>query len=153
MDFYCFDTPAGPMALASEADRLVRVWLPGSPVPMLMPRETPLLKRASDELLEYLSGGRRTFDLPLAPEGTGFQRKVWQALESIPFGETRSYGQVAEAVGCPGGARAVGGALRANPLPILLPCHRVVAADGSTGGYSGGAALKKRLLTLEGYVK
>ena len=153
MDFYCFDSPVGYMALAAEEGRLVRVYLPNAPTPRLMPRETPLLKKAAEELSAYLSGTRRSFDLPLAPEGTDFQKKVWRTLEDIPRGETRSYADVARAVGCPGGARAVGAALAANPLPILIPCHRVVGADGSPGGYSGGAALKKMLLLLEGYVK
>ena len=153
MDFYCFDTPVGYMALAAEEDRLVRVYLPNAPTPRLMPRETPLLKKAADEILEYLSGTRKAFDLPLAPECTAFQQKVWQALEHVPFGQVRSYKELAEAVDCPEGFQAVGGALSANPLPILIPCHRVVGADGTPGGYSGGAELKKHLLTLEGYVK
>lgn len=153
MDFYRFDTPVGSMALAAEQGRIIRVFLPNSPTPRLMPRETPLLKRASEEILEYLSGTRRCFDLPLAPEGTGFQRQVWQALLEIPFGETRSYRQMAAQVGCPGGSRAVGSAAGRNPLPILIPCHRVIAADGSLGGYSGGTELKKALLTLESYVE
>ena len=115
-----------------------------------MPHETPLLHRAKEQLLEYLAGERKKFDLPLAPHGTPFQQRVWNALQEIPWGETRSYKDIALAVDCPKGFRAVGMANRSNPLPIFIPCHRVIAADGSLGGYAGGLELKKALLTIEG---
>jgi methylated-DNA-[protein]-cysteine S-methyltransferase len=107
------------------------------------------------ELAEYFAGERREFTVPLLPEGTRFQREVWDALRRIPCGETRSYGQLARELGRPGAARAVGQANGRNPLPILIPCHRVLASDGGIGGYLGdwsegrGIALKRWLLELE----
>jgi methylated-DNA-[protein]-cysteine S-methyltransferase len=111
--------------------------------------ETPLLRRARDQLQDYFDGKRLTFDLPLAPHGSAFQKRVWAALCTIPPGETRSYADIARAIGS--APRAVGGANGANPIPIFIPCHRVVAADGSLGGYSGGEgpATKRFLLDLE----
>jgi methylated-DNA-[protein]-cysteine S-methyltransferase len=111
--------------------------------------ETPLLRRARDQLQDYFDGKRLTFDLPLAPQGSDFQKRVWAALCAIPPGETRSYADIARAIGS--APRAVGGANGANPIPIIIPCHRVVAADGSLGGYSGGdgPATKRFLLDLE----
>lgn len=111
--------------------------------------ETPLLRRARDQLQAYFDGKRLSFDLPLAPHGSDFQKRVWSALCAIPPGETRSYADIARAIGS--APRAVGGANGANPIPIIIPCHRVVAADGSLGGYSGGdgPATKRFLLDLE----
>jgi len=113
------------------------------------PRAAPLptLRRQLDE---YLAGGRRAFDLPLAPEGTDFQRRVWRALLEIPHGETRSYADLARAVGSPRAMRAVGQANRRNPIGVVVPCHRVIAADGTIGGYAGGLDRKRHLLRLEG---
>lgn len=140
------------MALAADEGRggITRLYLPGQPTPRIMPHETPLLARARDQLLEYLAGERREFDLPLAPEGTPFQCRVWSALADIPWGQRRTYGDIARAVGCPKGFRAVGMACNRNPLPIFIPCHRVVGADGSLTGYAGGTELKRALLRLEG---
>ena len=109
----------------------------------------PLLQEAKRQLDEYFAGKRKTFDLPLAPSGTPFQRSVWNALRNIPYGQTRSYQDLAQAVGRPNACRAVGSANAKNPLPILIPCHRVVRSDGSTGGYAGGTKLKQILLELE----
>jgi methylated-DNA-[protein]-cysteine S-methyltransferase len=110
--------------------------------------ETPLLTRARAQLHEYFDGKRLSFDLPLAPAGTPYRQRVWAALRDIPPGTTRSYGDIARIAG--GGPRSVGGANAANPIPILIPCHRVVASDG-IGGYSGGDGLptKQFLLALE----
>jgi methylated-DNA-[protein]-cysteine S-methyltransferase len=102
------------------------------------------------QLTEYFEGRRRSFDLPLVPEGTPFQREVWAALLRIPFGETRSYGEIAREIGRPGAARAVGMANHQNPIAIIVPCHRVIGSDGSLTGYAGGVGLKARLLVLEG---
>ena len=102
------------------------------------------------QLKAYLAGRLRDFDLPLAPQGTPFQQKVWAALAAIPYGETRSYKQVAEAVGCPRGCRAVGLANNRNPIAIVIPCHRVIGADGALVGYGGGLPIKECLLRLEG---
>jgi len=149
MEFWMFETPLGPMGLGEENGALVRVYLPGQPIPRLMPHKTPLLERAEGQILEYLHGQRQVFDLPLSPAGTPFQRKVWTALRDIPYGATESYGSIARRVGCPGGARAVGVANHNNPLPILIPCHRVVGVKGQLTGYAGGLALKQALLALE----
>jgi methylated-DNA-[protein]-cysteine S-methyltransferase len=102
------------------------------------------------QLAEYFAGTRREFDLRLAPEGTPFERSVWEELRRIPFGETRSYGEIAQAIGRPGAARAVGRANGANPIPIVVPCHRVIGADGSLTGFGGGLEAKSRLLEIEG---
>ncbi len=112
--------------------------------------ETPLLREARCQLEAYLAGRLRDFVLPLAPRGTLFQQKVWRALTGIPYGETRSYKQIAEAVGCPRGCRAVGMANNRNPISIVIPCHRVIGADGALVGYGGGLPVKECLLRLEG---
>ena len=149
MEFWMFETPVGCMAVGEEDGALVRLWLPNQPMPRLMPHKTPLLERAQGQILEYFNGQRQVFDLPLSPVGTQFQQKVWKALLDIPYGETESYGELAARIGCPGGARAVGLANRNNPLPILIPCHRVVGAKGALTGYAGGVELKQRLLEHE----
>jgi methylated-DNA-[protein]-cysteine S-methyltransferase len=105
--------------------------------------------RLALQLAEYAAGRRRDFDVALAPDGTDFQQRVWSALRAIPGGETRTYGELASAVGRPGGARAVGGANGSNPIALVVPCHRVVATDG-LGGYTGGLDLKVALLAHEG---
>lgn len=110
---------------------------------------TALLEKASRQLEEYFAGKRKQFDLPLSLWGTEFQRQVWAALRDIPYGETRSYGQIAQAVGRPKAVRAVGMANHRNPISIIVPCHRVVGADGSLTGYGGGLENKKFLLALE----
>jgi methylated-DNA-[protein]-cysteine S-methyltransferase len=102
------------------------------------------------QLAEYFAGERHEFDLRLAPEGTPFELAVWTELAKIPFGETRSYGEIARALGRPDAARAVGRANGANPIPIVVPCHRVIGADGSLTGFGGGLDVKARLLELEG---
>ncbi|WP_040949602.1 methylated-DNA--[protein]-cysteine S-methyltransferase [Gorillibacterium massiliense] len=107
------------------------------------------LESYAAQLAEYFAGSRKVFDLPLDLHGTPFQIKVWQELERIPYGETRSYKQIAESIGAPKAVRAVGGANNRNPLPFILPCHRVVGASGALVGYAGGLPLKERLLQLE----
>ena len=149
MDLILFDTPVGTLGLEEEDGALVGLQLPGQPVPRIACHETPLLAEGRRQLLEYLDGRRRVFDLPLAPRGTEFYRAGWRALEAIPYGETRSYRDIAEAVGRPRAVRAVGQANHHNPIPIIIPCHRVVGANGSLTGYGGGLALKKHLLELE----
>ena len=102
------------------------------------------------QLAEYLEGKRRVFDLPLRLEGSDFQKAVWDAVGRIPYGQTASYGEIAHLVGKPKASRAVGAANHANPIPIVIPCHRVIGSDGSLTGYGGGLALKSRFLALEG---
>ena len=111
--------------------------------------DDPLLDRTQRQLAEYFAGKRREFDLPLNPHGTPFQRKVWDALRQIPYGETRSYGDIARAVGSPKGFRAVGMANHVNPIPVVIPCHRVVGSKGALTGYAGGLNIKSALLELE----
>ena len=113
------------------------------------PETPPILRRAAAQLAEYFAGTRTRFDLPLAPVGTDFQRRVWDATSAIPFGETATYGEIARKIGVPTAARAVGGALNRNPLAIVVPCHRVVGSSGKLTGYDGGVDRKAFLLNLE----
>ena len=110
---------------------------------------TPLLERVEQELREYFDGTRTAFDLPLNPQGTEFQRKVWRELTRVPYGTTETYGGLARRIGTPKAARAVGTALRENPIGIIAPCHRVLSASGGLGGFNGGLERKKFLLQLE----
>lgn len=112
--------------------------------------ETFLIKAAKKQLDEYFEGSRKSFDLPLKPEGTDFQRRVWGALKEIPYGETRSYKEIGQKIGCPKGSRAVGLANNRNPISVMVPCHRVIGADGKMVGYGGGVNIKEKLLILEG---
>ena len=114
------------------------------------PSDAPFLCQAADQLKEYFAGERRQFDLALRPTGTPFQLAVLNALATIPYGETRSYGEIAAQIGSPKAVRAVGAANGRNPLPIVLPCHRVIGADGSLTGFGGGLETKRYLLDLEG---
>jgi len=107
------------------------------------------LKSICDQLQEYLAGKRLKFDVSLKPKGTDFQLQVWQALQDIPYGRMISYGDLANRLNNPGGMRAVGAANGKNPIPIIIPCHRVIAADGSLGGFTGGLDIKRKLLDLE----
>jgi methylated-DNA-[protein]-cysteine S-methyltransferase len=145
------DTPIGRLVLGSDGDRLVGVWLPNdSRAPLPVGDDTPaVLKEAAAQLEEYFARGRREFDVPLGLDGTEFQRDVWAELTRIPYGETMSYGELARRVGRPKGSRAVGQANGKNPIPIIVPCHRVVARAG-IGGYGGGLPVKRALLALEG---
>lgn len=123
----------------------VRRWEPGARVLS----EGPGLVPVARQLAAYFERSLREFDLPLDMRGTEFQRQVWQALTGIPFGETRSYGQIAAQIGRPKAVRAVGAANGANPVPIVVPCHRVIGSNGKLTGYAGGLELKERLLALE----
>jgi len=117
-------------------------------------KKTRLSELVKKELSEYFGKKRTEFSCPLAFEsGTEFEQNVWNALREVPYGETRTYKWIAEKVGRPQAFRAVGGALGKNPIPIILPCHRIIESDGSLGGYSGGIDIKRRLLDLEYYVK
>lgn len=112
-------------------------------------QKTSLLEKAEKQLTEYLSGSRKKFELPLGAEGTEFQKSVWHALREIPYGETRSYKEVAKMIGNPNASRAVGMANNKNPLLIVTPCHRVVGADGKLVGYAAGLDIKEKLLDME----
>ena len=142
-----YDSPIGPMTLVQEGEALARL---DFDVPSQPEEATPLLLEACRQLREYFTGERKVFALPLAPAGTEFQKKVWAALRDIPWGETRSYGDIARAIGKPTACRAVGMANGRNPLPVFIPCHRVIGTNGSITGYSGGLEKKRFLLRLEG---
>jgi methylated-DNA-[protein]-cysteine S-methyltransferase len=138
-------TPIGDLTISAEDGAIVALdWGRGRDQ-----EDTPLLREAAAQLQDYFDGLRTGFDLPLAPQGSPFQQRVWQALREIPAGETRSYGDLARLLGS--SARAVGQANGRNPIPIIIPCHRVVAAGGRLGGYSGGdgASTKRILLGIE----
>ena len=149
---YICPSPIGPLSLVEENGALVEVrWnvdLPRDAAPMALPA-TPLLRQAAVELTAYFAGQLREFTVPLAPKGTPFQQKVWAALREIPYGETRSYKEIAAMVGNEKACRAVGMANNRNPLPIFIPCHRVVGANGKLVGYAGGLDVKTFLLNLE----
>lgn len=149
MNRILLDTPVGQMVLECEGDALTALYLPNRP---MAPSgiETSLLARGGEELAEYFRGKRRTFDLPLAPKGTPFQLRVWNELARVPYGTVVTYGELAARVGSPKACRAVGQANHNNPLPIFLPCHRVVGAKGALTGYAGELELKQWLLRLEG---
>ncbi len=146
------ESPVGRLSITEANGALVRIaWSDHEAGDArAQPGETPLLARAAEQLGEYFAGARRDFDLPLNPTGTAFQRRVWTEMARIPFGATASYGALAREVGSV--ARAIGGACGANPIPIVIPCHRVVGEGGALGGFSGGAgpATKRALLELEG---
>jgi methylated-DNA-[protein]-cysteine S-methyltransferase len=150
-------SPVDDLLATSDGRALTGLWF--SPHDRLLARggpswrrddDLPLFAEVAKQLREYFSGRRREFDLPLAPVGSGFQQRVWTALREIPYGATRSYGDVAARLGLgPESARAVGSANGSNPIPIVVPCHRVVGADGSLTGFAGGLPRKRFLLDLE----
>ena len=138
------------VTIIEEDDAIVRLSANASYVdPSAEKKETPLLLGAARQIEEYLRGARTEFDLPLNLSGSPFYRAVWNVLLAIPYGETRSYREIAKAAGSPRGFRAVGQANHNNPVWIVVPCHRVIQSDGSLGGYGGGVELKRRLLALE----
>lgn len=116
---------------------------------ILMDKENRVLTKAAKQLEEYISGKRKSFDLPLEPRGTSFQKKVWKALQAIPYGKTASYQEIAKKVGCPKGQRAVGMANNRNPIAVVIPCHRVIGKNGALVGYAGGVDKKSWLLKHE----
>jgi methylated-DNA-[protein]-cysteine S-methyltransferase len=145
------DTPIGRLVLESDSDVLIGVWLPderrhgrrdADDVPTV-------LKETASQLEEYFAGERTEFDVPMELDGTPFQKEVWAELSRIGYGETISYGELARRVGRPRGPRAVGQANGRNPIPIIVPCHRVLASNG-IGGYGGGLKVKRALLAIEG---
>ena len=147
---FFYDTKIGTICLAEEDGYITNLYfkdewdLEESEV-----RETPLIKEAKKQLDEYLVGNRKEFDLPLKAKGTEFQQEVWQALQEIPYCETRYYGEIAEKIGNPKASRAVGLANNRNPISIFIPCHRVIGKNGKLVGYGGGLDIKEHLLNLE----
>jgi methylated-DNA-[protein]-cysteine S-methyltransferase len=146
-------SPIGRLILASDGVALVGVWMANAnPTDANWSRhkgDDDILARTREELAEYFDGRRRTFDVPLAPNGTEFQRSVWSALTRIPFGTTISYADLARRVGNEAAVRAVGAANGRNPIPVIVPCHRVIGSDGSLTGFGGGLPRKKWLLQHE----
>lgn len=162
MKHKCYlQTPIGVICIEEEGEAVTALYIdrmqeegdhtdePDGKMCFLEDPETDLLKKAGIQLMEYFQGKRKEFSLPLMPEGTAFQKKVWQALSTIPYGETRSYGQIAAQIKNPKASRAVGGANHKNPIMIFIPCHRVIGADGSLVGFGGGLRAKRYMLDLE----
>jgi len=154
VNYAYFETAIGTLLIAGDADAVLRIAFPRrgnavKPEPGWQESSRGPVGQAVQQLREYFAGKRRGFDLPLAPKGTQFQRSVWRQLQGIPYGETISYGELARRVGNPKASRAVGSANGANPLPIVIPCHRVIAGDGTLGGFGGGLPTKQTLLKLE----
>jgi len=150
-----FESPFGTTLASSDGEALCNVWFPGqkhAPDCSQWTRDDqlPLFASLRQQLAEYAEGNRQRFDLPLAPRGTEFQSQVWQALQQIAFGDHASYGALAQQLGRPSAARAVGAAVGRNPLSILIPCHRVLGSNGQLTGFASGLTMKKRLLTIEG---
>jgi methylated-DNA-[protein]-cysteine S-methyltransferase len=148
-------SPLGPIVVAADAAALIGVWFDGQRhQPAVDGRwqrrhDLPVLRRAAAELAEYFAGARTRFEVPLAPSGTAFQRAVWNAIATVPYGETIAYRALAARAGRPDGARAAGAATGRNPLSIVVPCHRIVGAGGALTGYAGGLERKRALLALE----
>ena len=143
------DSPVGGLRLHVDAGLLTRIEFDAEPDGER--QEDPLLDQVEQQLAEYFAGERHDFDLPVAADGTEFQKKVWAYLRTIPYGETVTYGRIATDLGYEAGiSRAVGAANGANPIPIVVPCHRVVGSDGKLTGYAGGMHRKEALLRLEG---
>ena len=151
---YCqLDTAIGTLQLVSDGTGLTTIEFPGQHSSIESGDKAitdSVLSACTKQLTEYFAGERTHFNLPLNPGGTTFQQSVWSALADIPYGEVRSYKDIAEAIGKPKAVRAVGAANGRNPLPIVVPCHRVIGSDGSLTGFAGGLPTKTRLLTLEG---
>lgn len=155
---YCYlDTPIGKLLIAGNDEGLHRIVFPtkGNPREPAEPEAGWIessrgpLHEAVRQLNEYFAGKRTEFDLPLVPAGTGFQKSVWRQLQEIPYGQTISYGELARRVGNPKASRAVGAANGSNPLPIVIPCHRVIGSTGKLTGFGGGIPVKEALLALE----
>lgn len=146
MPAFTMDSPIGLLTVEEQDHAITAIHFGG--VAVCEP-VTPLLCQAKQQLTEYFEGHRRSFDLPLAPHGTPFQQAAWAALCEIPYGEVRSYAQQAAAIGKPNACRAIGMANHCNPIPILIPCHRVIGTGGKLTGYAGGLDTKRYLLALE----
>ncbi len=154
MNYAYLDTPIGTLLIAGDAEAVLQITFPRRGKAAKAEGGWEQSQRgpvgeAVRQLREYFAGKRTGFDLPLAPRGTEFQRSVWRRLQEIPYGETISYGELARRVGNSKASRAVGSANGANPLPIVIPCHRVIAGNGTLGGFGGGLPTKQILLALE----
>lgn len=149
MNYFKYQTAIGSLTFCEEEGNITVISSQYQPETG-EEKETETIRRAYAQIKEYLDGNRKTFDLPLAPKGTEFQKQVWQALSDIPYGQTRTYKEIAVAVGNPKAVRAVGMANNRNPLIVVVPCHRVIGSDGKMIGYAAGVDKKEFLLRLEG---
>ncbi len=154
MNYAYLETPIGTLLIAGDASAVLQITFPSRGKAAQAEAGWEQSQRgptgeAVRQLTEYFAGKRTDFVLPLAPQGTNFQRSVWRQLQGIPYGQTISYGELARRVGNPKASRAVGSANGANPLPIVIPCHRVIAGNGTLGGFGGGLPTKQMLLALE----
>ncbi len=148
---FIYDTHIGKVGIRDNGHSITELYFVKDPdAEILAINETLLIKEAARQLQEYFEGHRKDFALPLDPKGTQFQKDVWKALGMIPYGQTCSYKQIAEKVGSPKAYRAVGMANNKNPISIIIPCHRVIGANGKMVGYGGGLHIKEYLLALEG---
>ena len=145
------DSPVGTLTLVTEGDAVVNIHFgSGGQAPRLSGQaKAPVLHQVIEQLEEYFDGKRKAFDIPLALRGTPFQLSCWNALREIGYGETRSYSEIARVIGRPAAVRAVGAANGANPIPIIIPCHRVIGSNGALTGFGGGLDVKRRLLDFE----
>jgi len=152
ISYFVHNTQIGKLTIVSNKDAIISVSF-GVVEGLGTCRKTELISRTARQLDEYFAGKRQTFDVPIQPTGTPFQKLVWNALLTIPYGETRSYKEIAMMIGKPNACRAVGMANNKNPIAIIIPCHRVIGSDGSLVGYGGGLEIKKYLLGLEKKVR
>jgi methylated-DNA-[protein]-cysteine S-methyltransferase len=155
MNYCILDSPIGPLLIAGDQEGVRHIHFPrqgkaAKPERGWIEARSGAVAEAVAQLREYFAGRRTEFDLPLAPRGTGFQLAVWGELRKIPYGQTISYGELARRIGNPKASRAVGSANGANQIPIVIPCHRVIASGGKLGGFGGGLPVKEALLALEG---
>lgn len=159
MDYRFVVTPLGDVLLTATNEALTGLhfvnekYYPEIEADWVEKQRQPILRETADQLKRYFKRTLSVFDLPLAAEGTPFQHRVWRELVRVPYGETRSYGQIASRLGLPQASRAVGAANGRNPISIVVPCHRVIGADGSLTGYAGGMDRKTKLLQLEGALR
>ncbi|MDD4802703.1 MAG: methylated-DNA--[protein]-cysteine S-methyltransferase [Syntrophomonas sp.] len=152
-NIFFYPTDIGKIGIAASGDNITDLYWEGEQLPPdAIIYETDILKEAGRQLHDYFAGRLRYFTLPVAPRGTEFMTRVWKSLQTIPYGETRSYKQIANDIGNDKAVRAVGQANHRNPIPIIIPCHRVIGADGKLTGYGGGLEIKQYLLGLENNV-
>ncbi|WP_277639153.1 methylated-DNA--[protein]-cysteine S-methyltransferase [Bacteroides graminisolvens] len=149
INYYFYETIIGYLTISADEQGITDVSFGKRNPVHAVCQETPVIKQAVSELQEYFEGRRREFTVPLHPQGTDFQLRVWQVLRTIPYGKTWSYKQVATAAGNPNASRAVGMANNRNPIAIIIPCHRVIGANGRLVGYAGGLDVKEKLLEIE----
>jgi methylated-DNA-[protein]-cysteine S-methyltransferase len=157
--FARYESPLGPMFATAEEDGITHVefvgakYAPDARADWIEDPRAPDLAACGTQLAEYFAGKRTEFDLPLAPQGSEFQQRVWREIARVPYGKTISYGELAARAGAPGQARAAGAATGRNPVSLVIPCHRIVGSDGSLTGYAGGLERKRELLELEGVLQ